>query len=83
VYKEFHIPGPARVLWQGAFAGLHSSGDGEVIWDKADRAPLLLAGGYNDHIVLVAVPKAVLKRYSGPAVVECKEFTGRTHDIVG
>jgi non-heme chloroperoxidase len=31
VYKEDHIPGSAHVLWQGALAGLHNSGDGEVI----------------------------------------------------
>ena len=30
VYHEDHIPGSAHVLWQGALAGLHSSGDGEV-----------------------------------------------------
>jgi non-heme chloroperoxidase len=83
VYKKFHIPGSAHVLWQGALAGLHSSDDGEVIWDKADRAPLLLTGGGNDHIVPVAVPEAVVKRYSGPAIVEYKEFAGRTHHIVG
>ncbi|KAF4637998.1 hypothetical protein G7Y89_g72 [Cudoniella acicularis] len=83
VYRELCIPGSAHVLWQGALAGLHSSGDGEVIWDKADRAPLLLIGGGNDHIVPVSVPKAVVKKYSGPAVVEYKEFEGRTHHIVG
>ena len=83
VYKKFHIPGSAHVLWQGALTGLHSSGDGEVIWDKADRAPLLLIGGGNDHIVPVAVPEAVVKRYSGLAIVEHKEFAGRTHHIVG
>jgi non-heme chloroperoxidase len=83
VYEKFHIPGSAHVLWQGALAGLHNSGDGEVIWDKADRAPLLLIGGGNDHIVPVTVPEAVVKRYSGPAIVEYKEFAGRTHHIVG
>lgn len=83
VYKEFHIPGSAHVLWEGALAGLHSSGDCEVIWDKADRAPLLLIGGSKDHIVPAEVPQAVVKRYSGPAIVEYKEFAGRTHHIVG
>jgi len=30
VYREDHIPGSAHVLWQGAMAGLHKSGDAEV-----------------------------------------------------
>jgi non-heme chloroperoxidase len=84
VWEEYCIPGSAHVLWQGALAGLGTSGDGEVDWHKADRAPLLLIGGGNDHIVPPAVPKAVLEKYSaGPAKVEYKEFEGRTHHIVG
>ena len=63
-------------------AGLHNSGDGGVIWDKAGRAPLLLIGGGNDHIVPVAVPETAVERYSGPAIVQYKEFHGRTHHIV-
>jgi non-heme chloroperoxidase len=83
-WEEYCIPGSAHVLWQGALAGLGTSGDGEVDWHKADRAPLLLIGGGNDHIVPPAVPKAVLEKYSaGPAKVEYKEFEGRTHHIVG
>jgi hypothetical protein len=82
VYKEFHIPGSAHVLWQGVLAGLHNSSDGGAISDKAGRTPLLLIGSGNDHIVPVAVPETVVKRYSGPAIVQYKEFDGRTHHIV-
>jgi pimeloyl-ACP methyl ester carboxylesterase len=83
VYKEFCVPGSAHVLWQGALSGFHSSGDGKVIWDKADRAPLLLIGGSKDHIVPESVPQTVVKTYTGPAIVEYKGFAGRTHHIVG
>jgi hypothetical protein len=31
VWNESQIPGSAHVLWQGAMAGLHNSGDGEEI----------------------------------------------------
>jgi non-heme chloroperoxidase len=74
-----------HVLWQGALAGLHSTGNGEVDWKKADRAPLLLIGGGNDHIVPPAVPPAGLEKYShgGGGLVEYKQFEGRTHHIVG
>lgn len=83
VYDEDYIPGSAHVLWQGALAGLGSTGDAEVDWEKKDRAPLLLIAGSKDHIIPPAVPKAVLEKYSGPAVVEYKEFPGRTHHTVG
>jgi non-heme chloroperoxidase len=56
-----------------------------VDWKKADRAPLLLIGGGNDHIVPPAVPPAGLEKYShgGGGLVEYKQFEGRTHHIVG
>jgi non-heme chloroperoxidase len=75
---------PPHVLWQGALAGLHSSGDGEVDWKKADRAPLLLIGGSNDHIVPPVVPQAKSSRNTPvPLLWSTKEFEGRTHHIVG
>ncbi len=62
-------------------------------WDKADRAPLLLIAGSKDHIVPPKVAETVLEMYNrggsgdgmekGKAVVEYKEFDGRTHHIVG
>jgi len=56
-----------------------------VHWKKADRAPLLLIGGGNDHIVPPAVPPGVLVKYSygGRGLVEYTQFKGRTHHIVG
>ena len=73
----------AHVLWQGALAGLHSSGDAEVDWHKSDRAPLLIITGSKDHIVPPDVGKAVFEKYKGSAPVEYKEFEGRTHHICG
>ena len=43
---------------------------------------MLIVGG-NDHIVPVAVLKAVLKKHLGPTMVEYEEFGGYTHHIVG
>jgi non-heme chloroperoxidase len=56
-----------------------------VNWKKADRAPLLLIGGGNDHIVPPAVPTAILEKYSHGCggLVEYKQFEGRTQHIVG
>ena len=72
------------MLWQGALAGLHNSGDGEVIWDKADRALLLLVSRGSDQIIPMTVPgAAVKKKYAGQALVEYKMFESRTHHFVG
>ena len=87
VYEEDAIPGSAHVLWQGALAGLQSSGDAEVDWDKPHRAPLLIISGSKDHIVPPEVGKAVYDKYKGHGksadLVEYKEFEGRTHHICG
>jgi hypothetical protein len=47
----------------------HFNSNGEVDWKKVDRAPLLIIGGGNDHIVPPAVPAT-------------EQFEGRTHHIV-
>lgn len=83
VFDQEAIPGSAHVLWQGALAGLHSSGDAEVDWHKADRAPLLIVAGSKDHIVPPEVGKAVYEKYQGSGLVAYKEFDGRTHHICG
>jgi non-heme chloroperoxidase len=83
VYEKYHIPGAAHILWQAALGLLNKKGPGAVHFANVDRAPLLLIGGSNDHIAPPAIQKATQKNYSGPAVVEYKEFEGRTHHIVG
>ncbi len=83
VYEEFHIPGAAHLLWEASFGLLNPKGKGAVDFAKADRAPLLLTGGSEDHLTPPAVQKATLAKYRGPAVVEYREFEGRTHHTVG
>jgi non-heme chloroperoxidase len=86
VYEKDCVPGTAHVLWQGALAGLQKNGEAEVDWTKADRAPLLLINGSEDHIVPPVVAKAVYEKYvasNKTPVVEYKEFDGRTHHICG
>ncbi|MCJ1408736.1 hypothetical protein MMC19_002812 [Ptychographa xylographoides] len=83
IFEEQAIPGDAEVLWQGVLGALQTKGEGAVRWDKPDRAPLLLIAGGNDHLVPPAVQKATLKHYHGSALVEYKEFAGRTHNTVG
>jgi pimeloyl-ACP methyl ester carboxylesterase len=81
LWERYSVPAAAHVLWQGAL-GLLGGGDGAVDWKKADRAPLLLVAGANDHVVPREVVEAEKKKYVGKAVVELKVFEGRTHGIV-
>lgn len=82
VYDEFHIPAAAHVLWQYALGlPLHGYGAGAVDFTKGDRAPPLLIGGELDNVIPPAIPKATLKRYNGPAIVDYKEFHRSTRHI--
>ena len=52
---------------------------------RTDRAPLLIMTGEIDHVVPPAIGKATVKKYlktGSPAIVEYKEWPGRTHRIV-
>ena len=84
-WEKCSIPAAAHVLWQGALGGLHSkskSGEGHVDFEKANRAPLLLIAGTEDHVVPKSVVEKEMAAYKGPAVVELKIFQGRTHGVV-
>jgi non-heme chloroperoxidase len=81
LWERYSVHAAAHVLWQGAL-GVLGGGDGAVDWKKADRAPLLLVAGTNDHVVPREVVEAEKKKYVGKAVVELKVFEGRTHGIV-
>ncbi|MFJ3403745.1 hypothetical protein [Promicromonospora sp. NPDC090134] len=76
-----------RVLFEGVLA-LFNEGRGvtKVDYTRADRAPLLVIMGGEDHVVPPAIGKALVKKYrrtESSAVVEYKEFPGRTHRMVG
>ncbi len=56
-----------------------------VDFARSDRAPLLVVTGGIDHVVPPAIGKAIVKKYQStgsPAVVDYKEFAGRTHRLV-
>ena len=84
VYERYAIPGPGRVLFQGAFANFNPHAATRVDFRNDDRPPLLLIAGGQDHTVPAAVDRSTAEHYrKSAAVTDYKEFPGRSHFIVG
>jgi len=83
-YDRYAVPGPGRVLFQGAFANFNPRAATRVDFANPHRAPLLLIGGEKDHTVPPAVDRAMAKKFErSSATTEYKEFAGRSHFIIG
>lgn len=83
-YERYHVPGAARVLFQGAFANFNPRAATKINFRNRRRPPLLFIAGDADHIVPPKVNKANVRLYrKSPAVTEYQEFPGRTHFVVG
>jgi alpha-beta hydrolase superfamily lysophospholipase len=83
-YARYSVPGPGKVLFQGALANFTPGAPTRVHFRKPDRAPLLIIGGAADHVVPATVTKAVARRYRrGKSVSAYREFPGRSHFTVG
>jgi pimeloyl-ACP methyl ester carboxylesterase len=76
------IPGPGRPLFEDAAANFVKNSPAKVDTAPADRGPLLLTSGTEDHTVPLKVTKEVYKIYSkGQSDTEFHEFEGRGHSL--
>ena len=84
IYDRYAVPGPGRVLFQGALANLTPHAANAVDFKNDDRAPLLLIAGGEDHLAPESQTEANFKLYKkSAAVTELKAFPGRSHFTVG
>jgi pimeloyl-ACP methyl ester carboxylesterase len=84
VYERLPIPGPARTLFQAAFANVNPRSPLKVDFENDDRAPLLLIAPGKDHIIPASTSRAAFKHQSkADAKTELKAYPDRSHYIVG
>ncbi len=88
-YELNAIPSFNRVFFEGVAGAFNENGVSHVEYGRPERAPLLVLAGEIDHVVPPAIAKAIVKKYQqgaaktgSQAVVEYREFPGRTHRIV-
>ena len=84
IYARLAIPGPARPLFQAAFANINPNAVTKVNYMNDDRAPLLLIAAGKDNVIPVSVSKAAVKRHSkSKAKTVLEVYPDRGHEIVG
>jgi pimeloyl-ACP methyl ester carboxylesterase len=79
-YERYAVPGPGRVLFQGALANFNPHAATRVDFRNDDRAPLLLIAGGADHTVPAVIDRQTADHYAkSKAITDYREFPGRSH----
>lgn len=82
VWKRYVVPGPGRIVFDGASQNFASNPPTKVDFSKPDRAPLLFLAGELDHTVPASVNRSNFKKYKS-GTVAFHEFKGRDHFTCG
>lgn len=86
LWEEYAVNSYNKVFFEGVTSVLNEKGGvTHVDYTRADRAPLLVITGEIDHVVPPAIGRAIVKKYhstGSPAIVDYKEYAGRTHRLV-
>jgi pimeloyl-ACP methyl ester carboxylesterase len=81
LHAKYHIPAPAKPLFQAALANFNPATAAKVN-TNATRGPLLITGGGKDHTVPEVVSRAAYHLYrKAPSVTEYKVFPDRGHSL--
>jgi pimeloyl-ACP methyl ester carboxylesterase len=82
LHAAWAIPGPGRPLFQDATANFSRHSPAAVDTHLAERGPLLLTSGTEDHTVPLKVTQEVFGLYEkGPSDTEFHTFEGRGHSL--
>jgi pimeloyl-ACP methyl ester carboxylesterase len=81
LHERWAIPGPGRPLFQGA-AALFVRNSPAKVDTHAQRGPLLITAGSEDHTVPLKPTREAFGKYAhGPSETEFHEFDGRGHSL--
>jgi non-heme chloroperoxidase len=82
LYEEFAVPAAGKPIFQAASANLNPWTEVKVDTENANRGPLLILSGENDHVVPWAIANASFAHQQKNAgVTEIMEIKGRGHAL--
>ena len=82
LFERWAIPAPGKPLFEAAAANFSLHSPAKVATENAERGPLLLIMGGQDHTVPEAITKSTLKQYrDSHAVTDLLEFADRGHSL--
>jgi pimeloyl-ACP methyl ester carboxylesterase len=82
IWDRWAIPSPAKPLFEAASANFSLHSPDQVNTANADRGPLLLTMGGQDHTVPEAITKSTVKQYKhSVAETDVLEFADRGHSL--